>query len=574
MLINTIVKDYIKKNTSNVTMYIFSCSLDNIVKVLLTSRVYSSFLKKDIVIGDAFRNVICIWVLKFVLSYIKSYLESIIIPDFVFYMRDRLFTDYLKINELYFVDINVSTDVRQIIDFTKLLKDLFVWIADSVIPLSILILCMNGYFLYSYPTVGIVNIIGTIISFYVIKYNYKNILKNSLDREEISVKIVEDLDEKFNNMMNIFLNNKTDDSIKENNSIERDYINHYRQQYRDLEKFSNSVKTSNYIFAAISLFILYKNTSPDNFVNTLLIYTFYIQTFETITEEIPRYMVVISNLKHIDNYLQKKIYKRLEKNLPDYPNNLDGYKGNIKFDNVSFRYEKIDTSYRVEENDDKKQNNNNDNNDNKDNNVINNLNLKINSGERVAIFAKSGSGKTTLMKLLLGFYKQQEGKILLDGKDINTINPSDIRKNINYINQKTLLFKDTIMNNMKYGNNKTDSDVLNFLKKYNLLYIFKNCKKSPETCLNNIIEVNGTNISLGMQKIIFLIRGILRDTPVYIFDEPLTSIDPSTRQDIINMIDKETKGKTLIIITHDNEIGKIVNKQINLSDIQKSQTNN
>jgi ABC-type multidrug transport system fused ATPase/permease subunit len=127
---------------------------------------------------------------------------------------------------------------------------------------------------------------------------------------------------------------------------------------------------------------------------------------------------------------------------------------------------------------------------------------------------------------------------------------------------------------MKYGNNKTDSDVLNFLKKYNLLYIFKNCKKSPETCLNNIIEVNGTNISLGMQKIIFLIRGILRDTPVYIFDEPLTSIDPSTRQDIINMIDKETNGKTLIIITHDNEIGKIVNKQINLSDIQKSQTNN
>jgi ATP-binding cassette subfamily B protein len=127
---------------------------------------------------------------------------------------------------------------------------------------------------------------------------------------------------------------------------------------------------------------------------------------------------------------------------------------------------------------------------------------------------------------------------------------------------------------MKYGNNKSDSEVINFLKKYNLLYIFKDCKNSPNKCLNNIIEVNGTNISLGMQKIIFLVRGILREAPVYVFDEPLTSIDPSTRRDIINMIDKETKGKTLIIITHDNEIEKIVNKKINLTDIQNSSTSN
>jgi ABC-type multidrug transport system fused ATPase/permease subunit len=569
MLIKSIIKDYIKKNSSNVILYILSCSFENIVKVLLTSKIYSSFLKKDIVISDAFKNVICIWVLKFILSYIKSYLESIIIPDFVFYMRDRLFSDYLKINELSFNDVNVSTDVRQIIDFTKLFKDLFIWIADSIIPLSILILCMNGYFLYSYPAVGVVNIIGTIVSFHIIKYNYKNILKSSLDREEMSLKIVEELDEKFNNMMNIFLNNKTKDSIEENNSIERAYIKHYRQQYRDLEKFSNSVKTCNYIFAAISLFALYKNTTPDLFVNVLLIYTFYMQTFETITEEIPRYMVLITNIKHIDNYLQKKIYNRLDKKLDDYTNNLDDYKGNISFNNVSFKYEKIDTSYRSEDD------TNNENKENKENNenVLNNLNLIINSGERLAVFAKSGSGKSTLMKLLLGFYNPQEGHILLDGKNINSINPYEIRKNINYINQRTLLFNDTILNNMKYGNNKSDDDVMNLLKKYNLLYIFKDCKKSPDTCLNSMVETNGTNISLGMQKIIFLVRGILRNSSVYVLDEPLTSIDPSTRQSIIDMIDKETKGKTLIIITHDNEIEKILSKKVNLSDIQNALKN-
>jgi ATP-binding cassette subfamily B protein len=125
---------------------------------------------------------------------------------------------------------------------------------------------------------------------------------------------------------------------------------------------------------------------------------------------------------------------------------------------------------------------------------------------------------------------------------------------------------------MKYGNDKTDKEIIDFLKKYNILYIFKDCQTSPNTCLNNIVENNGTNISLGMQKIIFLVRGILRNSTVYVFDEPLTSVDPSTREEIIKMIDQETKGKTLIIITHDNEIKRIVNREINLTDLMNPTT--
>ena len=71
-----------------------------------------------------------------------------------------------------------------------------------------------------------------------------------------------------------------------------------------------------------------------------------------------------------------------------------------------------------------------------------------------------------------------------------------------------------------------------------------------------------------MQKVIFLVRGILKKSEIYIFDEPLTSLDPKTRENIIKMIDIETKNKTVIIITHDNEINKIVDREINLLDIQ------
>lgn len=81
--------------------------------------------------------------------------------------------------------------------------------------------------------------------------------------------------------------------------------------------------------------------------------------------------------------------------------------------------------------------------------------------------AESGRGKTTLMKLLLNFIKPQKGKILLDGIDIQDIDHKILRERLNYVNQKTLLLNDTIMNNFKYGNNKSDTEIKEFLKNIN-----------------------------------------------------------------------------------------------------------
>ena len=170
------------------------------------------------------------------------------------------------------------------------------------------------------------------------------------------------------------------------------------------------------------------------------------------------------------------------------------------------------------------------------------------------------------MKLLLNFYSPETGRILLDNLDLKDIDPVSVRKNINYINQRTLLIKDTIINNIKYGNDKTDDEVVQILKKYDLLKIFNPPEKNPESCLQNMVEKGGINISMGMQKVIFLVRGILREGVVFIFDEPLTSIDANTRNSVLNMIKDKTADKTLIIITHDMEVAKIVD---NVVDINK-----
>lgn len=569
MIFKTIINDYFQKNKSNVILYIIICSIDNIVRVLVTSKIYSSFLNKDADLSKTLKNVIFVWMLKFILSYSKSYLESIIIPSLICFVRNRLVEDYIKTNEVHFNDINISNDVRHIIDSTKLIEDIVVWSVESVIPVIALIICMNGYFLLKYPTVGTINIIGTIISLYIIKNNYKNVVNKTAEREELLMKLIDDIDEKLNNMMNIYLNNKSIDTLEEINKIADVDSKRHTKQYKYLEDFTTNIKIVNYIFSGLGLYALYKCTDRENFVNGLLIYTFFIQIQETIIEEIPRHIIKISTLNHIENYLQKKIYDRLN-NITNksYSNNLDNFKGNISINNLFFKYDIIETGSVLDDILEEKKEK-----PTETTNVINNLNLSIKSSERVSIYAKSGSGKSTLMKLLLAFYYPQNGSILFDGKDINTINPIDIRNRINYINQKTILFQDSIINNMRYGNNKSQEEIIEFLKKYNLLYIFKDCDKSENTCLNSIIQGSGLNMSLGMQKIIFLVRGILKDSDVYIFDEPLTSLDSKTRKNVIEMIDKETKGKTVIIITHDSEIDKIVDRQVNLLEIQEKKQN-
>lgn len=566
MLFN-ILTEFFKENKAKVIFYVGSCVLNYILRVILVSRVYSDFFNKNTNASSNLRNLVLVWVLRCIMSYVKSYNESIILPEITFFIRNKLFTEYININSVFYNDTDVSNDLRQIIDLSRLIRDIFVWISESIMPVSILMITINSYLIYKFPKVGLINVVGNLTTLGIIFYNYKKIVVSSIKKESQYNKILKTIDDKFNNLMNIYLNNSEENAKKDIIDSEREHIVFYRQQCRELDKFSTSVKFSNYFFSLICLYTLYNSVSTSEFLNVLLIFTFYIQTFESFTEDIPMYTLILANIKHIEHYLEKKIYNK-KNMIKNYTQNLENYKGGIYIKDISFKYNISNPEYsdfnEETKNEDKKE-------DEEENaNVINNLTLNVNPKDRIVILAKSGSGKSTLMKLILGFYKPDKGSIYLDDKNIDDIYPADIRKKINYINQRTLLFNDTIINNMKYGNKKSDEEIIDFLKKYNLFNIFSNCDKFPGTCLNKKIDANGTNMSMGMQKVIFLVRGILKEnSDVFIFDEPLTSLDQNTRKNVINMINQEVKDKTLIIITHDNEISSIVNKIYKLDELQK-----
>jgi ABC-type multidrug transport system fused ATPase/permease subunit len=361
------------------------------------------------------------------------------------------------------------------------------------------------------------------------------------------------LEENFNNLLNIYLNDKTDETISENEDIERKYIDIYQLQNRELEQFSGKLKVNNYLFSFISMYMLYKQTTDrSELINGLLIFTFYLGTLENMSEDIPFSLMTLGNIQNIEEALVAKDPNHV-RSRPVYHKTNDkplvesSIKGAIDFRGVWFRYNKDVEKY-----------------------VLKNFSLNIKQGTKIALVSQSGYGKTTSMKLLLGFYKPEKGTISLDGVNINDVPLNQLRTHINYINQKTFLFHDTIMNNIKYGNTKTSEFIVDFLTKNNLLTIFCDGTGTALDCLNKMVEKNGTNISMGMQKVIFLVRGIIKDnTSVYIFDEPLTSIDPATRTKVLDMIKSETSGKTVIIITHDEEVSKIVDSVVKLSDLNE-----
>ena len=550
MTLYEIVLDYIRQRKGLYASYVITCSIVYVVKVLVTSFVYSGLFKKDVDIKKVFKRICGVWVLLCVLYVTKSRIETVLIPDFLSFLRLKLFSNYIRNNEFNFNDTDVTSDVTKILEVTRNMRDIFVWVVSTFIPTSILMIAINIYFLVKYPKIGAINIIGNIVNIMLIFRSAPVLIQSSNQRENTFIKMVGKLEENFNNLLNIYLNDKTKDTIKDNEEIETNYINIYRAQNKELEQFAGRLKVNNYLFSFISMYMLYKQTTDHSeLVNGLLIFTFYLGTLENMSEDIPFSLMTLGNIKNIEEALRAKDPNHVRVH-PIYADNIrtsviKNVKGKIDFNNVWFRYHTNEDKY-----------------------VLKNFSLNIKEGSKIALVSQSGYGKTTSMKLLLGFYNPEKGDILLDGVNIKDIPLDQLRTHINYINQKTFLFHDSIINNMKYGNTKSTEFIIDFLKNNDLLSIFCDGKGSALDCLNKTVEKNGTNISMGMQKVIFLVRGILKDnTAVYVFDEPLTSIDPATREKVLRMIKKETSTKTVIIITHDKEVSAIVDSTINLAEL-------
>jgi len=310
MIFYELTQKYISVNKKNFWSYIIICSISYILKVIVTPIIYSKIV--DVSINNfsiILKEIATLWVILGVFYIIKMRLENSIFPEFLSFIRQELFKNFLDKNKTDFNDSNVSADITRIFEVTRYMRDIFVWFIQSIIPVIILTLIINVYFFNKCKMLGGINLLSNASMLSFIFYKSPSLIEASNQRETEYMNMVQKLDEKYNNLFNIYLNNQIENTITNNKKIEDNYTVVYKKSNKKVENFTTVLKSINYIFAFISIMTLYKNMNDSNrkdFINILLIFTFYISTFENISEDIPNYMMIMGNLKNSEKFLEYK----------------------------------------------------------------------------------------------------------------------------------------------------------------------------------------------------------------------------------------------------------------------------
>lgn len=179
--------------------------------------------------------------------------------------------------------------------------------------------------------------------------------------------------------------------------------------------------------------------------------------------------------------------------------------------------------------------------------VLFDFNLDVKPGEKIALVGATGSGKTTVVNLVMRFYPVDSGEILVDGVNIQDIKRDELRKNIAIVLQDTVLFSDTIENNIKYANpDASDEEMIHAAEMSNSRHFIEKLPKKYQTYLKQA----GANLSQGQRQLLAIARAILADPKILILDEATSSVDTRTEKRIQDAMVNLMKNRTSLIIAH------------------------
>ena len=179
--------------------------------------------------------------------------------------------------------------------------------------------------------------------------------------------------------------------------------------------------------------------------------------------------------------------------------------------------------------------------------VIKGISLQIRKGENIAIVGRSGSGKTTLLNLLPRFYEVDSGRIMIDDCDIREVTQKSLRSTIAIVSQHTILFNDTVRNNIAYGRSDVSlADIIVAARSANAHEFIEELPLKYDT----IIGENGIRLSGGQQQRLSIARALLKNSPILILDEATSSLDTESERAVQEAIDRLMENRTSLVIAH------------------------
>ncbi len=305
---------------------------------------------------------------------------------------------------------------------------------------------------------------------------------------------------------------------------DKEFVDSSKMAYDAMAKFHSSTTFITDVFNVIiliagGLFLYAGKISFGDYSTFIVSVNLFINPVTTLIGFMEQFQNGVSGFKRFVEIIEEEP----EKDSPD-AKDLEKAQGTIEFKNVSYSYDVTKE-------------------------VLHNVNMKIEKGKKLALVGPSGGGKTTICHLLPGFYKlgDDNGQILIDGKDLRNLTLESVRKNIGIVQQDVFLFAGTIKDNILYGRpDASDDEVIEAAKKANIHDYIMTLKNGYDTEIGE----RGVKLSGGQKQRISIARVFLKNPAILILDEATSALDNTTEVLIQEALDELCKGRTTLVVAH------------------------
>ncbi|WP_297131992.1 ABC transporter ATP-binding protein [Terrisporobacter sp.] len=513
-----------------------------ILRVITISLVALASLCFDFLMGfivDIFANgekdkfliitiaSISLIIIMFLTEYLDGLVMSSYIKNTVNYLRTDIFSKIINKDIKDFSLDNSGKYISILYNDIKIIEDSFFNNLFQIIS-CIISFAISLVVLFSIsPTIVIFIAIFGVLGFVIPNSLSKKLVvqKNNYSQNlEQITSITKDLFSGFEVIKGFNISNK----IKEIFNTASTNVETSKKEYSILESvirgFSSSFSVTIYLgVLLLGCYLMYKENIS---VGTAIII---IQLSTHIVGPVKMSISLINQVRSV-TLIANKIEDILASSSDDLENiSLDNFKNNIIINNLDFSY-------------------------NKEKKALNNINLTLEKSKKYAIVGESGSGKSTLIKLLMRYYNNYSGSILIDNNDLKSIYSSDLYKNISMIQQNVFMFDDSIKENIRLYSNHDDDDVLKSCERAGLSKLINNLPNG----IDSLVGENGNKLSGGEKQRIAIARALINNTQILILDESTSALDNETAYNLENSL-LNLKGLTLITVTH-KLIKNILNK--------------
>ena len=494
-----------------------------------------------------------------------SYMDSEIVPAIQHFSRIELISQTVKSHSNSYHEVEVGSIISKLVKFPEFISDCFYKLKTFIFVYGISVVYTIGYFFFCHWFIGLIFLLQTVFLFITAYYFHDSCEFKSFTREKGFDSMQEYIQDFFYNLITVFSNcqEEREDRMLRNESEKAKNLHHSSLICGIPFRFLISLIFI-IIFATLNIasFYLYSEEK----IELSILISIFVVSF-TVLKMSSGFFRDCANAIHIFGHFHS-IY--------DYfiniPKPCQG-----KFDNISSKYEdeirsilskttkptkptnpKLDTSLSgkpfiefrnitilspsstV---------------------IIKNLSLTIQEFEVLGIMGHIGCGKSTLVKTLLRLQCYHSGEIFIKSLPLSEIPTSFIRDFISYVPQHPRLFNRSLIENISMGNSQiTEENIMKVLRDAGLeriAHIFKERMQKP-------VGKYGSYLSGGQGQIACLLRAIFRPSPLLILDEPTSSLDTKSKQDVIKLIKFMSKGKTVLLITHDTSLLNLVSRVIEL----------